>query len=251
MVFLRDIRVTHVVAIVAVLCLFSRVGNIVTVFAGAAQAEEKSDAAEAEHKPEEAKAETAATPAAADVAGSDVPEAEAVVVPVPAPPMRAGQPVEWKDPGDSDFEYSDVDEKLYKDLIARREAVEKREKELAVRQALLEAGERELDQKISEMNSLKSQIEELLQQQSAEEKARTASLVKIYEGMKAKDAAKIFNEMEDGVLLEILSNMSERKSAPIIAVMDPERARLVTLMLAEQKKMPEDAGDLILNGNTQ
>jgi flagellar motility protein MotE (MotC chaperone) len=36
--------------------------------------------------------------------------------------------------------------------------------------------------------------------------------------------------------------MSERKSSLIIAAMAPERARLVTQMLAQQKAMPEIPG---------
>ena len=62
--------------------------------------------------------------------------------------------------------------------------------------------------------------------------------MKIYEGMKAKDAANIFNTLDIDVLLAVMSRMSERKSAPVLAEMDPERARTVTILLAQQKQIP-------------
>ena len=63
--------------------------------------------------------------------------------------------------------------------------------------------------------------------------------MKIYEGMKAKDAARIFNTLDIDVLLDVITGMSERKSAPILAEMDAERARTVTILMVQKKQMPE------------
>ncbi len=150
----------------------------------------------------------------------------------------------WKDSGDSDLEFSDARMALFKDLSARRQDIESREKEVALREALLKAGEQEIDQKYKELSALKAEIQNLLKQQSAEEEKRVASLVKIYEGMKAKDAARIFDTLDMDVLLQVLGRMSERKSAPIIAAMSAERARSLTVMLAEQKRLPGLADDM-------
>lgn len=145
---------------------------------------------------------------------------------------------EWRDSSDSDMEYSAVQMQLFEDLSKRRAELEAREKELATRAALLQAAERNLDQKYRELNDLRTEVQDLLQTQSEEEDARITSLVKIYEGMKAKDAARIFDTLDMDVLLRVIGKMSERKSAPIIAAMNPERARSVTIMLAEQKALP-------------
>ena len=56
--------------------------------------------------------------------------------------------------------------------------------------------------------------------------------------MKAKDAARIFNTLDVDVLLNVISRMSERKSAPILAEMDADRARTVTILLAQQRQVP-------------
>lgn len=155
-----------------------------------------------------------------------------------APPAEAAPETEWKDSSDNELEYSAVNMQLFEDLAKRRTELDGRERELATRAALLQAAERNLDQKYKELNDLRTEVKELLQQQSDEETARIASLVKIYEGMKAKDAARIFDTLDMDVLLQVIGKMSERKSAPIIASMNPERARSVTIMLAEQKALP-------------
>lgn len=153
--------------------------------------------------------------------------------------------VDWKDSMDSEIEYSEVRMELFEDLSKRRQNLEGRERELAVREALLKAAEQEIDQKYKELVSLRSEIQDLLVEQTEEEKSRITSLVKIYEGMKPKDAARIFNTLDLDVLLNVVSEMSERKSAPIIASMNADRARTLTIMLMEQKSLPNLSEDLI------
>ncbi|HEY8189634.1 MAG TPA: hypothetical protein VIF12_03045, partial [Micavibrio sp.] len=139
---------------------------------------------------------------------------------IPPPPAIAEEstegegkpvaPVEWKDATDTEIDYSDVKSGLYKDLAKRRDQLDKREKEIVVREALLSAAERELDQKLRELTNLRSEIESSMKKRSEEEDARIASLVKIYEGMKPKDAASIFNTLDLDVLMTIMTKMSER-----------------------------------------
>ncbi|MEM6812206.1 MAG: MotE family protein [Pseudomonadota bacterium] len=158
-------------------------------------------------------------------------------------------PTNWRDAADEDLEFSSVRMELFEDLKKRRKDLDDREQELSVREALLKAAEKELDQKYKELVSLRSEIQDLLQEQTEEEKMRIESLVKIYEGMKPKDAARIFNTLDLDVLLNVVGRMSERKSAPIIASMEPERARTLTIMLMEQKALPDlDAMPNPVNG---
>jgi flagellar motility protein MotE (MotC chaperone) len=158
----------------------------------------------------------------------------------PSDPSLAtqGEKIEWKDATDAEIEDSAVKDELYKDLAKRRETLDRKEKEIAVREALLSAAERELDQKLRELTNIRTEIEAAMKKQSAEEEARIGSLVKIYEGMKPKDAASILNTLDLEVLMIIMTKMSERKSSAILSEMNPERARTVTVMLAEQRQLP-------------
>lgn len=147
--------------------------------------------------------------------------------------------VEWRDATDTEITYSNVKNELKEDMAERRKILDKREKALVTREALLRAAEKELDRKYQELSQLSQKIEKLLEQQSEEEKARIQSLVKIYEGMKAKDAARIFDTLDIDVLISVMGQMSERKLSPILAEMNPDRARAVTIILVEEKQLPD------------
>jgi flagellar motility protein MotE (MotC chaperone) len=145
----------------------------------------------------------------------------------------------WPDATDMDPDLEKVKAQLFKDLSTRRTQLDEREKQIAMREAILKAAQSELEQKYQELNVLSDQIKGLLNQQSEEEITQMKSLVKIYEGMKPADAARILNTLDINVLLDVMTEMSVRKSSAIIAAMDPDRARVLTLMMAQQKRLPE------------
>lgn len=144
----------------------------------------------------------------------------------------------WRDASDEEPDFEDVKKGVFDDLSARRTALDKREKDLTTREALLKAAEQEIEMKYQELAQLRGQIEALLEKQSDEEQARAASLVKIYENMKPKEAARIFDTLDLDVLVSVVSKMSERRLSPILAAMNPERAKTVTIMLSEEKQLP-------------
>ncbi|HEX3498406.1 MAG TPA: hypothetical protein VHT04_03700, partial [Stellaceae bacterium] len=69
--------------------------------------------------------------------------------------------------------------------------------------------------------------------------AKIKSLVRIYETMKPKEAARIFEQLDLPVLLDVLEQMKELKTAPILAAMDPAKVKAVTLALAARQPSPE------------
>jgi flagellar motility protein MotE (MotC chaperone) len=62
--------------------------------------------------------------------------------------------------------------------------------------------------------------------------------VAMYETMKAKEAATIFNQLDMPVLLRVTRAMNPRKMAPILARMDPMRAKSLTAGLATEEVEP-------------
>jgi flagellar motility protein MotE (MotC chaperone) len=122
-------------------------------------------------------------------------------------------------------------------LAARRTALDQRARELDRREALLETAQAALVSQIAQLSGLRDQITSAVEQHDAAEEARLKSLVKIYETMKAKAAAEIFNRLEMPVLLRVVERMREAKSADVLARMDPVKARQVTIELAKRTKL--------------
>lgn len=128
---------------------------------------------------------------------------------------------------------------LLQSLADRREELEERERTLVQREGLLAAAEHRIDRKIGELNGIKTEIEDLIRKYDEQEEEQLGSLVKIYETMKAKDAAKIFDALDMDVLLQVIERMKASKTAPVLAEMTPERAKEVTTRIAERRKMPD------------
>jgi flagellar motility protein MotE (MotC chaperone) len=177
-----------------------------------------------EHKPDATPANTPDHKEGDAAADAKAPPASDLA---PPPPPSYGEP---------SFSASEIE--VLQDLSKRREELDKREQDVNRKEALLKAAEGEVDRKVAELNKMKGELETLLNSQKTAEDAQVNSLVKIYENMKPKDAARIFDTLEMNVLLDVIGRMKEQKTSPILANMNPDKARDVTIKLAEQRKLP-------------
>ncbi|NQV47693.1 MAG: hypothetical protein HQ504_07920 [Rhodospirillaceae bacterium] len=130
---------------------------------------------------------------------------------------------------------------LLQRLADRRENLEDREKEMAMREGLLTAAEDRIENKIAELKNFQNTIEKLIKTYDEQQVAKIQSLVKIYENMKPKDAARIFEELEMDTLLLVTERMNERKLAPIMAKMNPAKATEITVELSRLRNLPNEA----------
>lgn len=126
-------------------------------------------------------------------------------------------------------------QELLQHFADRRAEIERRTKEIEQREALLAAAEKRIDQKVAEMEKTRADIQKLMAQGDEKQSAQLESLVKIYETMKPKEAARIFEELDMPVLLGVIQKMKEQKTAPILAAMDPVKAKEVTSALVERR----------------
>ena len=196
--------------------------------AGAEEEEKESKAPEEEEKSEDAPAE-----------GGEAKESEEAAAPVDENPNVSLDPPEKNIAIEQQFNQIELD--LLQSLSKRREEIDKYAEEVALREKLLEATEMRLEKKIKQMGFLKTELLELLERNEAKEDTEMKSLVKIYESMKPKDAARIFDELDMNILLEVVDRMSEKKAAPILASMSSTRAKDVTVKLAEMRQLRQQA----------
>lgn len=155
---------------------------------------------------------------------------------------EGGEPATAAEPEDGKVDPFDLGKsqiELLQSLSERRKELDARERAIEQREGLLTAAEHRIESKIEELKTVKSEIEELIKTYDKQEEQQVAGLVKIYETMKPKDAARIFNELDMDVLLEVFERMKASRTAPVLADMDPVRAKEITTRIAERKKMPD------------
>ena len=124
------------------------------------------------------------------------------------------------------------EEALVARLSERRAELDKREADITMRTALLEAAEKRLDERTQELAALEARVSALVDEKQAAEEEGFRAVVSMYEGMKPKDAAKIFDTLSMNVLLKVARAMSPRKMSPILAAMSPDPAQKLTTAMA-------------------
>ena len=213
-----------------------------------AQGEEQAASAVGEAKPAEQSATPAVAeqPAPAEAAGQqaattpEVPAGEQVITEQPMSEEEAAAAAEAAPEPEVDDPYAYTDEEVdvLQQLAKRREELDLRARQLDEREALILAAEQRMEQRLAELKAIQATVEDLLKARSEQEEADLKSLVKMYENMKPKAAAKVFEEMDMDVLLDVVDRMNERKVAPILALVTPTRAKEITFELAQRRQLP-------------
>ena len=128
-----------------------------------------------------------------------------------------------------------AERQLLQDLRNRRAELDTREQLLQQRETVLDAAEHRLTARITELGALQTRLEEMEKARQEHSDANWAGLVKVYETMKPREAATIFNDMDTPVLLQVLDRMKDAKAAQVLGAMQPDRARSVTAQLAAMR----------------
>ncbi len=157
----------------------------------------------------------AVTPVAAAAGSVSAPPAALPAAPLADPPV------------------SSVERSLLIDLRHRRGELDVREAALAVRESLAGAADKRLAARVDQLASLQTRLEALAAVQRDRDEASWVKLVRVYETMKAKDAAVIFDDLDMPTLLQVVDRMKDPKAAAVLAAMQPDRARLLTTELAQ------------------
>ncbi|HVV92268.1 MAG TPA: hypothetical protein VHD15_02505 [Hyphomicrobiales bacterium] len=141
-------------------------------------------------------------------------------------------------PKDAGLDDSPAERKLIEDLHQRGSSLDDRAKALDLRENLLAAAQKRLDQRIGELKALGLAANADGSGPSGQPAAgspaaqRLDNLVAVYAGMRAKDAAKIFDQLDMGVLEQIARRMKPRQLSEILGLMDTKTADRLTMILA-------------------
>jgi flagellar motility protein MotE (MotC chaperone) len=127
-------------------------------------------------------------------------------------------------------------------LQERRHELDARARELDIREGLIAAAEKRVEGKLTEMKQVDAQITADTVKKDEAEVARFKGLVTMYENMKPRDAAKIFDRLELGVLLEVASKINPRRMSDILALMSAETAERLTVEFASRAQSVAKGG---------
>lgn len=114
----------------------------------------------------------------------------------------------------------------------RRQEIETRNREIEMRESLLKAAEKRVDAKAAELHDLEERIGATVKKREEVDTTRFKSIVSMYESMKAKDAARIFDRLDMKILVEVASQMNPRRLSDVLAAMSSEQAEKLTVELA-------------------
>ncbi len=132
-------------------------------------------------------------------------------------------------------------------LEEKKAMIDKQQKAIEQEKKELDAFKEQIDEKIESLTAMKKQIEGDLalldQKKTQKEKEKDAEyeekivrLVKMYAGMKPKNAAQIVDKMDLEVAQEIFMRMREASASEILAFVDSEKAAKISERLAFKRK---------------
>ena len=171
---------------------------------------------------------------AADITGS-VKKEEKKEEPKPAPAAEPPKPdgvVVFPDQNPQSV--SPSERAILERLQARRQELEQRAREIEIRESLLKSAEKRIEGRVEEVKATEAKISTATGQKAEQDAARFKSIITMYEGMKPKDAAKVFDRLEMSVLYDIASQIAPRKMSDILGLMQPEAAERLTVELARR-----------------
>jgi flagellar motility protein MotE (MotC chaperone) len=175
--------------------------------------------------PSSAKADTA------DITGSVKKEEPKPAAPAAEPPKPDGVVVF---PDQNPQSVSPSERAILERLQARRQELEQRAREIEIRESLLKSAEKRIEGRVEEAKATEAKISTATGQKAEQDAARFKSIITMYEGMKPKDAAKVFDRLEMSVLYDIASQIAPRKMSDILGLMQPEAAERLTVELARR-----------------
>ena len=134
---------------------------------------------------------------------------------------------------------SPAEKAILERLGERRGEIESRMRELEIRERLLDTAEKRLDGRAGDLKAIEDKNSTATPKPAVEEAKAIKNLVIMYEAMKPKDAARVFDRLGLEVLVPVVQQMNPRKMSEVLAAMAPERAEKLTVALATSSRTPQ------------
>lgn len=119
-------------------------------------------------------------------------------------------------------------------LQDRRQELDTRGRDLEMRESLLKAAEMRVEAKVAELKDVENRVNTAMGNRDKAEADRFKSIVTMYENMKPKDAARIFDRLDLRILVDVATQIKPAKMSEILSQMTSEGAERLTVELANR-----------------
>lgn len=116
----------------------------------------------------------------------------------------------------------------YAFLLQKEAELKRREDQVASKEQLLAKMEKEVEQKMKELIAVQKEIQAYRAEKDESQNGRVRSLAKIYGSMKPKEAAKLLENLDEKLVMSVISTMSSDEAAGILSNMDVKKAAKIS-----------------------
>jgi len=117
-------------------------------------------------------------------------------------------------------------------LQQRENEIRKKEEQLKEKEEQLSKLEKEVEQKVNGLLAIQKQILASQNEKQDVQNAKVRGLAKIYGTMKPKEAAKLMENLDDKLVMSIISTMTPDQAASILALMEIKKAAKISEALS-------------------
>ncbi len=134
-------------------------------------------------------------------------------------PVGAAAPETSKEKKPDDADY------LFK-LAERKKTLDQREEDLNKMAAEIEKQKLEIEQQVKKIEETRAKISSVLEEKIKTDDAKVDTLVQMYSNMKPQQVAKVFETLDEDLVIEILSRMKKKVAGDILNLVKPEKAQI-------------------------
>ncbi|MDZ4662085.1 MAG: hypothetical protein SGJ18_10765 [Pseudomonadota bacterium] len=121
--------------------------------------------------------------------------------------------------------WSEEEVRVFSNLQKRKNELDQREIELAKLDEELQKQKLELDEKLKELEKVRQGVASVLKERISVDSEKLDRLVDFYSNMKPQNAAKIFEEVDESLAVEILGRLKKKNAAEIMNLVKPDKAQ--------------------------
>jgi flagellar motility protein MotE (MotC chaperone) len=121
-------------------------------------------------------------------------------------------------------------------LNERKRELDAREEELNRLESELQAQKVELEKRMQALEKTRREISSVLEEKVQTDDKKVETLVQMYSNMKPQQAAKVFEEMDEDLAVEIIGRMKKKNAAEIMNLIKAEKAKIFAEKFAGYKR---------------